>query len=231
MIGEHTKQSQILIVDDHPMVREGLRQMIERNPSLSICGEADSPSEALQAIAKLNPDLVLVDISLGNASGIDLIKAIKTQYDDLPVLVISMHDETLYAERAMRAGAMGYVMKHEPNKTVVAAILKVLSGQVYLSENLSAIMLTKLMRGKEEEPESMIQTLSDRELEVFRMLGQAKGTRQIAEELNLTIATINSFRFRIKEKLHLKTSTEVMLQAIQWCREGGGSSSPPRNNL
>ena len=223
-----SKVSRIVIVDDHPMVREGLRQMIERNPALSICGEADGPAEALQVIAKQRPHLAIVDISLGNASGIDLIKSIKAQYDDLPVLVISMHDETLYAERAIRAGAMGYVMKHEPNKTVVAAILKVLSGQVYLSETLSAVMLTKFMRGKDEEPESLIQTLSDRELEVFRMLGQTKGTRQIAEELNLTVATINSFRFRIKEKLRLKSSTEVMLQAVQWCRDGERTSGSPQ---
>lgn len=194
--------------------------MIERNAALSICGEADNAAEALKLIAKLNPHLVIVDISLGTSSGIDLIKSIKAEYDSLPVLVVSMHDESLYAERAMRAGAMGYVMKHEPNKTVLTAIQKVLSGQVFLSENLSAVMLTKLMRGKDEEPKSLIQTLSDRELEVFRMLGQTKGTRQIAEELNLTVATINSFRFRIKEKLQLKTSTEVMLQAVQWIRDG-----------
>jgi DNA-binding NarL/FixJ family response regulator len=214
------RKSRILIVDDHPLFREGLQQMIDRNPELTVCGEAANAAEAVEAIRKTKPDLALVDISLGGTSGIDLIKTIKSQYDDLPVLVVSMHDESLYAERALRAGAMGYVMKHEPARTVKAAISKVLGGEIYLSERMSSTMLSKLMRGKAEGPVSPLEILSDRELEVFRMLGQGKGTRQIAEELNLTIATINSFRARIKEKLNLKSSTEVMLHAIQWVREG-----------
>jgi DNA-binding NarL/FixJ family response regulator len=213
------EKNRILIVDDHPLFREGLQQMIDRSPNLVVCGEAANATEALQAIAELKPALVLVDISLGSTSGIDLIKAIKAKYDDLPVLVISMHDESLYAERALRAGALGYIMKHEPAKTVKAAISKVLAGDIYLSERMSTSVLSKLMKGKGEEHVSPVQTLSDRELEVFRMLGEGKGARQIAEELSLTIATINSFRARIKEKLQLKTSTEVMLHAIQWFRE------------
>jgi DNA-binding NarL/FixJ family response regulator len=213
------EQSRLLIVDDHPLFREGLRQMIERNPELTVCGEAADAGEAMQAIAAQKPDLVLVDISLGGASGIDLIKNIKAQFDDLPILVVSMHDESLYAERALRAGAVGYVMKHEPAKTVKAAISKVLAGEIHLSERMSTSMLSRLMRGKPAEPIFPLQTLSDRELEVFRLLGEGKGTRQIAQEMNLTIPTINSFRARIKEKLNLKTSTEVMLHAIQWCKE------------
>jgi DNA-binding NarL/FixJ family response regulator len=213
------EKSRILIVDDHPLFREGLRQMIERNPELTVCGEAADAPEALQAIAGLKPDLVLVDISLAGASGIDLIKSIKTEYEDLPVLVVSMHDESLYAERALRAGAMGYVMKQEPGKIVKAAISKVLAGEIHLSERMSTAVLSKLMGGKSSEPVSALQTLSDRELEVFRMLGHGKGTRHIAEELNVTVPTVNSFRARIKEKLHLKSATEVMLHAIQWCRE------------
>jgi DNA-binding NarL/FixJ family response regulator len=220
MSKEQPEKSRILIVDDHPLFREGLRQMIERNPELTVCGEAADAAEAMEFIAEQKPDLVLVDISLGGSSGIDLIKNIKTKHDDLPLLVVSMHDESLYAERALRAGALGYVMKHEPAKTVKAAISKVLAGEIHLSERMSTTMLSKLMRGKTEEPISPLQSLSDRELEVFRLLGQGKGTRQIAGELNLTIPTINSFRARIKEKLNLKTSTEVMLHAIQWCREG-----------
>jgi DNA-binding NarL/FixJ family response regulator len=218
----HTEKSRILIVDDHPLFREGLQQMIDRNPDLIVCGEAAAAAEALDSIQEQKPDLVLVDISLGGSSGIDLVKTIKAKYDDLPILVVSMHDESLYAERALRAGAMGYVMKHEPAKTVKAAISKVLGGDIYLSERMSSSMLSKLMRGKGDVPVSPLETLSDRELEVFGMLGQGKGTRLIAEELNLTIATINSFRARIKEKLQLKTSTEVMLHAIQWVREGAG---------
>jgi DNA-binding NarL/FixJ family response regulator len=221
MVQVQATKSRILLVDDHPLFREGLQQMIDRTPDLMVCGEAGDAAEALQAIAELKPDLVLADISLGVGSGIDLIKNIKSKYDDLPILVISMHDESLYAERALRAGAMGYVMKQERGKTVREAISRVLGGDVYLSERMSISMLSKLTWGKSEKPVSPIETLSDRELEVFRMLGQAKGTRQIAEELNLTIATINTFRGRIKEKLQLKTSTELLLYAIQWFRENG----------
>jgi DNA-binding NarL/FixJ family response regulator len=218
-------QNRILIVDDHPLFREGLRQMIERNAEWSVCGEASDAAEAMRAIAEHKPDLVIVDISLGASSGIDLIKTIKAQYDDLPVLVLSMHDESLYAERAMRAKAMGYVMKHEPAKTVQAAISKVLSGSLYLSEKMSTAMLSKFMLGKEDEPGSAIEKLSDRELEVFRGLGQGKGTRQIAKELNLTTATINSFRARIKEKLQIKSSSELMLYAMRhWFQESGSQS-------
>jgi DNA-binding NarL/FixJ family response regulator len=213
------EKSRILIVDDHPLFREGLGQMIDRNPDLVVCGEAADAAEALKAITELKPDLVLVDITLGGSNGLDLIKIIKEKYDDLPVLVVSMHEESLYAERALRAGAMGYVMKHEPAKTVRTAITKVLGGDIYLSERMSTSMLAKLMRGKNEPPVSPVEKLSDRELEVFQMLGQGKGTRQIAEELNLSIATINSFRNRIKEKLQLKSATELMLHAIHWHRE------------
>ncbi len=214
------EKNRILIVDDHPLFREGLRQMIDRNADLTVCGEAADAAQALRAIADRKPDLVMVDISLGGSSGIDLIKNIKSKYDDLPVLVVSMHDESLYAERALRAGAMGYIMKHEPAKTVRAAIAKVLGGDIYLSERMSGSMLSKLMGGKGAQPVTPVETLSDRELEVFTMLGKGKGTRLIAEELNLTIPTIHSFRARIKEKLQLKTATEVMLHAIQWVREG-----------
>lgn len=217
-----TERSRILIVDDHPLFREGLQQMIDRTPDLAVCGEAEDVAEALKAIPELKPDLVLVDISLGAGSGIDLIKAIKAKHEDLPVLVISMHDESLYAERALRAGAMGYVMKHERGKRVLAAISRVLGGDIYVSEKMATSMLSKLTWGKDQEPVSPVEKLSDRELEVFRMLGQVKGTRQIAEELNLTVATINTFRARIKEKLQLKTSTELAMYAIQWYRESGG---------
>ena len=194
--------------------------MIERNPDLVVCGEAPDAAEALKAVADQQPDLVLVDISLGGTNGIDLIKSLKAKYDDLPILVVSMHDESLYAERALRAGAMGYIMKHEAAKIVKAAISKVLGGDIFLSEKMSTSMLGKLMHGKNKQPVSPLEKLSDRELEVFQMLGQGKGTRQIAEELALTIPTINSFRLRIKEKLELKNSTELMLHAIQWSREG-----------
>ncbi len=213
------KKSRIFLVDDHEMFREGLRQLIEREPDMSVCGDAADAATALVALAAAEPDLVIVDISLGGTSGIDLIKSIKTQYEDLPVLVVSMHEESLYSERALRAGAMGYVMKHEPSKTVKTAIRKVLDGDLFLSPKMAGVMVAKLVRGNSEQFSSPLEMLSDRELQVFRMLGQGKAVRMIAEEMNVTIPTVNSFRTRIKEKLNLKSSTEVMLQAIQWVQD------------
>jgi DNA-binding NarL/FixJ family response regulator len=214
-------KSRVFLVDDHTMFREGLRQLIEREANLVVCGDAPDGPEAMAGIRSSKPDVVLVDISLAGGSGIDLIREIKAEFEELPVLVVSMHDESLYAERALRAGAMGYVMKHEPAKTVKAAIQKVLGGDMYLSEKMASSVISRFMRGEPEQPKSPIQTLSDRELEVFRMLGQGKGVRQIAEELEVTIPTVNSFRNRIKEKLGLKSSTEVMLHAIQWVQTEG----------
>ena len=211
------QKSRIFIVDDHEMFREGLRQLIEREPDFSVCGDVPNAQEALKGIADLNPDLVIVDISLSGTSGIDLIKAIREKYEDIPVLVVSMHDENLYAERALRAGAMGYVMKQNPGKTVKTAIRKVLNGNIHLSEAMSTTMLDHFARGvSKPTPSSPLEALSDREIEVFRMLGMGRGIRQIAEELKVTIPTVNSFRNRIKEKLKLKSSTEVMFSAIQW---------------
>jgi DNA-binding NarL/FixJ family response regulator len=201
------------------MFREGLRQLIDREPGLVVCGDAADAEEAMKALRPARPDVVLVDISLSGASGIDLIKSIKSEWEDLPVLVVSMHDESLYAERALRAGAMGYVMKHEPAKTVKAAIYRVLGGDMYLSEKMSSSVINRLVRGQSDKPKSPIEMLSDRELEVFRLLGQGQGVRLIAEQLEVTIPTVNSFRNRIKEKLGLKSSTEVMLHAIQWVQD------------
>ncbi len=222
MSTESAEPNRILIVDDHPIFREGLRQMIDNEPDLKVCGEAPDSESALQAVEEQKPDLAIVDISLGGANGIDLIKNLKDAHDDLPVLVVSMHDESLYAERALRAGALGYVMKHEPAKTVKLAVRKALKGEVYLSERMSSSMLSRVVRGSTAPSESPVSALSNRELEVFQMLGQGKSVRQIAENLDLSIPTINSFRNRIKEKLHLKSSTEVMLHAIQWLRDEVG---------
>jgi DNA-binding NarL/FixJ family response regulator len=218
------EKSRIFLVDDHTMFREGLRQLIDREPDLTVCGDAAEAETALQEIRKLKPDLIVVDITLGGTSGIDLIKAIKSENEDFPVLVVSMHDESLYAERALRAGAMGYVMKQEPAKTVKTAIRKVLGGDMHLSEKMASSVITKFMHGSDEVPPSPLEKLSDRELEVFQMLGMGKGVRQIAEEMNVTIPTVNSFRNRIKEKLQLKSSTEVMLHAIHWSRESASQT-------
>ncbi len=214
-----SEKNRILIVEDHPLFREGLSQMIDRDPGLVVCGQCADAITALRAVGELKPDLMLVDISLDGANGIDLIKNLKAKYEDLPVLVLSMHDETLYAERALRAGALGYVMKNESARTVKSAIFKVLGGDIFLSEKMSGSVLAKLVRGKTEPPVSPIEQLSDRELEVFQMMGEGKSTRQIAEDLDLTIPTIHSFRNRIKEKLQLKNATELMLHAMQWVRE------------
>jgi len=221
MAKAHTEKSRILIVEDHPLFREGLAQMIDRHSTLTVCGQVADTTSAMKAVADLKPDLLLVDISLEGSNGIDLIKNLKSKHEELPILVISMHDESLYAERALRAGALGYVMKNEPARTVKSAIFKVLGGDMFLSERMSGSVLARLMRGKPEEVISPVQQLSDRELEVFQMLGEGKSSRQIAEDLQLTIPTIHSFRNRIKEKLQLKNASELMLHAMQWVTRKG----------
>jgi DNA-binding NarL/FixJ family response regulator len=213
------QRSRIFLVDDHAMFRDGLRQLINLEPDLMVSGDAPGAAEALPAIRESKPDLAIIDISLAGTSGIDLVKDLKRDYEDLPILVVSMHAESLYAERALRAGAMGYVMKSEPARTVLAAIRKVLRGEVHVSEKMASAVVARFLQGAAVQPPSPLQTLSDRELEVFRMLGQGKGTRQIAEEMKVALPTISSFKNRIKEKLGLKSSTEVILYAIQWFRE------------
>jgi DNA-binding NarL/FixJ family response regulator len=210
------EKSRVFIVDDHAMFREGLRQLIQYDPGLTVCGDAPDATTAIEAIRKSRPDVVIVDITLADSNGLELVKNLRNDYEDFPVLVVSMHEESLYAERALRAGAMGYVMKNESAKTVTAAIHSVLRGEMYLSRKMSSSVISKFARGETEKPVSPLEILSDRELEVFRMLGQGKGTRQIAQDLGLTIPTIQSFRNRIKEKLHLKTAPELVLHAINW---------------
>lgn len=213
------EKSRILIVDDHPLFRQGMQQLIDRHTSLKVCGEVSSPAAAMKAVAEHKPDLVLVDISLEGGDGIDLIKNLKEKYEHLPILVISMHNESLYAERALRAGALGYVMKNEAARTVKAAILRVLGGDIFLSDKMSASVFARMMLGKNEPPVTPVEQLSDRELQVFEMLGEGKTSRQIAEELGLTIPTIHSFRTRIKEKLKFQNATELVLRANQWVLE------------
>jgi DNA-binding NarL/FixJ family response regulator len=218
------EKSRILIVDDHPLFCEGLRRVIDRHPSLTVCGQVPDAAGAVKAVAELKPDLVLMDITLEGTNGIDVTKNLKAKYPDLPILVVSMHDEALYAERALRAGAQGYIMKNQPIQVMRAAILKVLAGEIFLSDKMSGSVLAKLLRGKPDEPLSSIKQLSDRELEVFQMLGEGKSSRQIAEALELSIPTIHSFRNRIKEKMQLRSSTELVLHAMQWARERVGSA-------
>jgi DNA-binding NarL/FixJ family response regulator len=213
-------KSRIFLVDDHAMFREGLRQLIDREPDFVVSGDAADFEEALKGISAAPPDLVITDISLSGNSGIDLIKTLKSRHPELPVLVVSMHEETLYAERALRAGAMGYVMKQEPAKAVKAAIRKVLGGDIHLSDKMASAVLGKLVHERTDEKSvSPMENLSNRELEVFRLLGEGKASRDIAQQLDLSVATINSFRNRIKEKLNFKNSTELILHAIHWVRE------------
>jgi DNA-binding NarL/FixJ family response regulator len=217
---QQSQASRILIVDDHPLFQEALRELIDREPGWSVCGKAGDAAEAMRLADETKPDLVIVDISLGGTNGIDLIKNLSARYPDLAMLVVSMHDESLYSERAIRAGAMGYVTKHEPPKIVKTAIQQVLAGEMYLSHKMATSLVNRLLHGETEPPqETPLQRLTERELEVFRLLGQGKGARQIAEELKLSVATINSFRARIREKLRLKNSTELLLTAGNWIRE------------
>lgn len=209
-------RAKILLVDDHPIVRQGLAELIEQEDDLVICGEAQSGFEALQAIATAKPDLAMVDISLQGTNGLELIKQIKAGHSDVPVLVLSMHDETLYAERALRAGARGYVMKEEATARLITAIRRVLSGEIYLSERMSARLLSRFVDGGPQTGGSAMERLSDRELEVFELIGRGLSTRRIAEELHLSIKTIESHREHIKEKLKLESSQELMRHAMQW---------------
>ena len=209
----------IFIVDDHAMFRDGLRRLIDQEPDLTVCGDAPDAASGLNGIRESAPDLVIVDISLDTTSGIDLIKAVKRDHEDMPVLVVSMHSESLYGDRALRAGSRGYVMKSEPATTVVAAIRKVLSGNVHMSETMATLVVSKFVKGETDQIPSPLEALSDREMEVFRMLGQGKGTREIAQEMNVALPTISSFKNRIKEKLAFKNSTEMILYALQWFRK------------
>lgn len=193
--------------------------MIDRHPSLKVCGQASNATDAMMAVEELRPDLVLVDISLEGTNGLDLIKSLKAKYPDLPVLVVSMHEESLYAERAIRAGAQGYIMKNQPIQIVRNAIFRVLGGDIFLSDKMSTSVLAKLLLGKKDEPVSAVEQLSDRELQVFQMLGEGKSSRQIAEELSLSIPTIHSFRNRIKEKLGFQNAAELVMHANQWVLE------------
>lgn len=206
----------VVIVDDHPIVRQGLAQLINQEDDLHVCGQAEDVYEAMRIIKELEPDLAVVDISLKETSGMELIKDIKIHYPHLPVLTLSMHDEVVYAERALRAGAKGYIMKQEATERVVTAIRRVLAGEVYISEGMAARMVSKLVTGPTEVGISPVDRLSDRELEVFRLIGEGYGTREMAEKLHLSIKTIETYRAHIKEKMALQDANELLRSAIQW---------------
>ncbi len=215
-----TTKRTVLIVDDHPIVRQGLAQLINQEKDLEVCGQAEDAHEAMQAIRQLQPDMVIVDIALKDTSGMELIKDLKVQYPDLPVLTLSMHDEAIYGERALRAGARGYIMKQEATEKVVTAIRRVLAGEVYVSNGMAAKMVSKLVGGGARTTGSPADVLSDRELEVFRMIGEGYGTREMAEKLHLSIKTIETYRAHIKDKLNLQDANELLRFAIQWVNAG-----------
>jgi len=206
----------ILIVDDHPVVRKGIERLINQEKGLLVCAQADGVRQARQALKNDYIDLAIVDLTLEKSSGLELIKDIRALYPDLPVLVLSMHDEFLYAERVLRAGARGYIMKQQPPEELLVAIHKVLDGQIYVSDSVASKMMSKFVGSTVDAGQSAVNTLSDRELEVFRLIGRGQGTRQIAEALGLSVKTIETYRAHIKEKLNLANSNELLQYAIRW---------------
>lgn len=210
----------VLVVDDHPIVRQGLALLINREPDLMVCGEAEEAHSALQSVASLHPDIVILDITLGGPDGLEVLKQLRARDPELPVLVLSMHDEAIYAERALRAGASGYIMKQEATDLVLTAIRRILSGQVYVPERVATRILGQYVRGTVAPPSSPVATLSDRELEVFRLIGAGSSTREIADMLHLSVKTVESYQAHIKEKLSLRNARELQHHAIEWTLSG-----------
>lgn len=212
-----TTRKQILVVDDHTVLREGLVAQINREPDLTVCGEAETARAAIEAVEKLNPDLVLADITLPGRNGLELIRDLRAMRSSLPVLVLSMHDASLFAERVLRAGGRGYVSKQQSGSQLIKAIRHVLSGQIYLSEEMSTRLLGSFT-GKSERPKTLspVELLTDRELEVFNLIGQAKETKEISRRLGMSAKTVEAHRASIKRKLKLKTGPELTRHAVLW---------------
>ena len=211
------ERKKIFIVEDHPITREGLKVLLESEETLEVCGEAESEREALEKLSSLQPDLLIVDITLKGSSGLDLIQYVRKKYPRLPILVLSMHEEEIYAQRVLSAGALGYVMKHEDSRCLLEAVHTVLKGEIYLSEKMAKKILYQMARGKFQK--GGIESLSNRELEVFRLIGEGLGVKEIAERLFLSVKTVETYRERIKEKLGIETAAELTQFAIQWCRK------------
>ena len=209
-------KKRILVVDDHPIIRQGLALMVNREADLVVCGEAEDATGAMLVLASSRPDVLIVDISLNGPDGLDLLKSIRITHPSLPVLILSMHDESIYAERALRAGANGYIMKQEATEKVLVAVRRILNGGIYVSDRIANKMLKHYITGTGSLKSSSISDLSDRELEVFRLIGEGHGTRQIAEELHLSVKTVESYQAHIKDKLSLRSARELMQHAIQW---------------
>ncbi|MFO1487650.1 MAG: response regulator transcription factor [Verrucomicrobiota bacterium] len=214
-------KKKILIVDDHPMMRQGLAQLINNEPDLSVTWEADNAGQAIDVVSRNQPDLIIADISLPDKNGLELIKDILALSAKALILVVSMHDETLYAERVLRAGGRGYLMKQEGGKKLMEAIRQVLSGQIYVSEKMSAKILEIFSGRRSESGGSPVGRLSDREFEVFQLIGEGKGTREIADKLHLSVKTVEVHRANIKEKLGVKTATDLVRHAVRWTEAQG----------
>jgi len=216
-----TTRCKVLLVEDHPMFRDHLAQLINRDLGMSVCGETDNIRDALRLVQDTQPDIAIVDITLKGSSGLELLKDIKAQGLPVNVLVLSMHDEELYAERSLRAGAKGYITKNEASTEVLKAIRCVMQGEVYASKQMTAKLLDRLTQRRAQPELEGLETLADRELEVFQMLGRGKSTRQIAQTLGLGESTVETYRARIKEKLQLRSAAELYLRAGQWVRDHG----------
>lgn len=215
-------KTRVFLVDDHPIVRQGVKLLVNQEADMEVCGDADNAQDALKAMEELKPHLAVVDLSLRNSSGLELIKDLQIRCPSVLILVLSMHDEFFYAERVLRAGARGYITKEEGTEKVVDGIRRLIRGEVYLSEKMASKMICKLVGGRPGLPQPLVDCLTDRELEVFEFIGTGLGTREIAEKLHLSTKTIESHREHIKEKLKLSSATELLKHAIQWmqCERG-----------
>ena len=220
------KKKRVFLVDDHPIVRERLGELIAQEADLEVCGEAEDAVTAMQSIGALQPDIAVVDITLKDTYGIELIKTLKEREGHIPVLVLSMHDESLYGERAVRAGAKGYLNKQEASKKVITAIRTILAGEIFVSEKMKGDILQKMSGGHRAEGNSPTDTLTDRELEVFQLLGEGLGVRQIAENLFVSVKTVEAHREHIKQKMNFKSSSELLRFAIQFVLNEGNSGKP-----
>lgn len=216
-----TAKHRVFLVDDHPIVRQGLTLLINQEPDLVVCGEAEDARSVPAALTATQPDIILLDISLNGPDGIELLKTLRETGQHIPVLVLSMHDEAVYAERALRAGANGYIMKQEATERVLVAARHILRGEVYVSDRIASHMLHKLVSKQPVGREAAIASLSDRELEVFRLIGDGRATREIAQDLHLSIKTVESYQAHIKEKLALRSARALMQRAIEWRLTGG----------
>lgn len=214
--GNAPRKRKVFLVDDHPMVRERLAELINQEADLEVCGEAEDSIAATKLIGQLQPDLAIVDITLKDTYGIELVKTLKEREDHIPVLVLSMHEESMYGERAIRAGASGYLNKQEASKKVISAIRTILSGEVFVSDKMKSAMLQKMAAGQRPEGGAPSDVLSDRELEVFQLLGQGSTVRQIAEMLFVSVKTVEAHREHIKQKLNFASSSELLRYAIQY---------------